>query len=130
MRSVTLLNHFWLLIAAGLFSLCTTSRGQEPSPVAQVPVAQEYREQFSLPSRDSVVLLKHEFVISGSERVFLDSLPLRPKVEYTLNFRSGKLTLHREQLRSAATDTGSRQSLSIEYRALPLTFKPSYSHRE
>src|SRR5258708_21752253 len=119
MRSVTLPNHLWLLIAAGLSSLCTTSRGQEPSPV---PREQFYRETFSLSSRDSVVLLKHEFVLPGSESVFLDSLRLRSKLEYTLNFRSAKLTLHREQLRSSLRDTGSHQTLSVEYRALPLAF--------
>src|ERR1051326_7104091 len=130
MRSVTLPDHFRLLIAAGLFTLCAASRSQEPPPAPPVPVEQYFLDRFMLAPRDSVVLLSHEFVVSGSERVFLDSLRLRNRLDYTLESRPGRLTLHRGRIRSGTADTLSRQTLLVRYRALPLAFKPSYSHRE
>src|ERR1051325_6146551 len=118
MRSVTLPDHFRLLIAAGLFTLCAASRSQEPAPAPPAPVEQYFLDRFMLAPRGSVVRLSHEFVVSGSERVFLDSLRLRNRLDYTLESRPGRLTLHRGRIRSGAADTLSRRTLLVRYRAL------------
>ena len=125
MRFNNLRNHHGLFFAACVLTLCTSSRGQEPSPV---PSEQFYLDRFGLSSGDSIVSLKHEFVVSGSEVLLLDSVRLRSAVDYTLNFRSGTVTLH--GLKSRSPGSGPPHTLTVQYRALPLTFKRSYSHRE
>src|ERR1041385_7222329 len=115
MRSVTLPDHFRLLIAAGLFTLCAASRSQEPPPAPPVPVEQYFLDRFMLAPRDSVVLLSHEFVVSGSERVFLDSLRLRNRLDYTLESRPGRLTLQRGRIPAGAADTPPPEAPVLRY---------------
>lgn len=127
MRAINRFYRHRLLLAACVLTLCTSSRAQQPSPV---PPDKLFRDEFRVPPGDSVFFLKHEFVVAGSETLLLDSLRLRPGLDYTLNYRTGRVALRRQTQRSPRPDSGSARTLTVVYGALPLTFKRAYTHRE
>src|SRR5258706_7361384 len=74
-----------------------------------------YSARFPLTLNDSTIVLPHQFIIRGSERVFLDSVRLSPGTAYSLQARSGAITLHKNSLK--LTDSASHV-LFVTYRAL------------
>ena len=77
---------------------------------------------------DSVFILPDQFIIAGSEKIWLDSVQLQPGRDYNLNIRSGSVTLRGTILPLARPDT-SLHFLRITYRSLPFHFKEQYQHR-
>ncbi|HYQ87542.1 MAG TPA: hypothetical protein VES59_09895 [Bacteroidota bacterium] len=120
MRSVSLLReHRGLLLAACIFFI-TSLRAQGPSPVE---AGNFIIETFKLAPGDSAVSLRHRFIIPGTETVLLDTVRLRSGVDYSLDARTGLLTVHR-------TGTPRPLIVSVRYQALPFSFKEVYTHRE
>ena len=50
--------------------------------------------RFTVSSRDTALVLPHEFILPGSETVLLDSLRLTREIGYSLKPRFGRVTIH------------------------------------
>jgi hypothetical protein len=80
---------------------------------------------FKLSPRDSIIQLPDRFLLSESESVFLDSTKLLRFQEYDVDYRSGRIVLHRDPLRRLTADSLDH-TLLVVYRAVPFAFKSEY----
>ncbi len=124
MRSVSPRKPPAALLAASLLVLSPALRGQTHSAA---PPAAALHDEFRITARDSVVSLTHEFVIPASEVLLLDSVRLRSPADYTIDYRSGTVRLHRPF--RAAGPKADTSTLSASYQALPISVQRSYAHR-
>ncbi|HEY4611562.1 MAG TPA: hypothetical protein VII11_01100, partial [Bacteroidota bacterium] len=78
---------------------------------------------------DTLYRLPSEFILSGSESVWLDStLRLTNGVDYTMDYRFGRLTFPPNVLRQIFSGSPNH-ALLVTYKRLPLAFKPEYTLR-
>lgn len=89
-----------------------------------------FREIFRVARGDSIFRLPHEFILKGTDSVWLDSSLLESGRSYLLDVRSGVLTLKITVLRDLLGDTTVSHTLTVRAVALPYSFEPSYRHRE
>ena len=84
------------------------------------------RSLFHLSHWDTLFVLSTEFVIAGSETVWLDSSKiLRNHVDYSIDYRLGRLRLAKSTRESIVSDS-LPHSLLVAFRSLPLAFKAEY----
>ncbi|HTK82184.1 MAG TPA: hypothetical protein VL633_07835 [Bacteroidota bacterium] len=84
--------------------------------------------RFTASSRDTSFVLPHQFILQGSETVLLDSIRLTGESGYSLQPRSGRITLHAGTL--PAWFASGSHALVVYYTSLPFTFGERYRHRE
>ncbi|MBI5214225.1 MAG: hypothetical protein HY960_00570 [Ignavibacteriae bacterium] len=85
-----------------------------------------YKESFTLSRHEFIVQLSRQFIVHGSEVVFLDSLKLVRGEDYQLDERFGIVKLN---ARDSSNQTKTHK-IEILYKALPVSFKEKYRHRE
>ncbi|MEK7250727.1 MAG: hypothetical protein AAB209_09920 [Bacteroidota bacterium] len=86
---------------------------------------------FSITNRDSTFQLPNQFVTSGSDSVVLDSSrTLRRNVEYTINYRFGKISFDSSFVAALVADTSHMHSITLYYQYLPFKFRDSYFRRK
>jgi hypothetical protein len=114
-------NIFWALCVctSSVCSLAQRSHFGPPERTIVFPVS---------PAIDSVFVLPDQFIIAGSERVWLDSIQLQQQRDYDVVIRSGIVTIRGSILSTISSDT-SRHSVKIQYQSLPFHFKDQYQHR-
>jgi len=89
-----------------------------------------HQSVFTVSKRDTTLQLEDQFIIAGSDSVWLDSARLRPGKDYLLDLRNGIVTLKRGRPEFHTMDTTAPHTLVIRYEALPFKFRPRYQHRE
>jgi hypothetical protein len=91
-------------------------------------VSTAHLSRFAIGAKDSVVTLPSQFIVEGTDSVWLDSALLRKGYDYLLDLRWGTLKLKRTI--PALADTSRKHNLIVRYSALPFTFQPEYRHHE
>jgi hypothetical protein len=89
-----------------------------------------HRETFTISTVDSAIRLGHQFIIDGTDSVWLDSVRLDRGFEYFINLRYGTIQLKKDTLQARFVMPARKHLLEIHYRALPFVFQESYKHRE
>jgi hypothetical protein len=85
---------------------------------------------FMLNPRDTVYQLPKEFVVEGSEHIFIDSTSHLIRVrDYRMDYRYGQVLFSLTQLKRMVPDTIPHR-MSITYRTLPISFKREYVLRQ
>ncbi len=98
---------------------------QSVAPSAGLP----YHETRRITPADSILRLNHQFIIAHTERIVLDTTLLSGVSDYFLDTRHGILLLSASHIRSRFPLRDSTAILTIDYRALPFSFKDSYQAR-
>jgi hypothetical protein len=88
-----------------------------------------HRATFPVSSGDTIFILPHQFIIKGSEKIFLDTIPLQWEKEYSLDSRFGIIRLL-FNMPAYIKDSSRHHTLYAQYQSLPFTFQPGYAHRE
>jgi hypothetical protein len=89
----------------------------------------EHEDRFPLSLADSILTLKHQFILPGSESVMVDSVRLNAGEDYSIDTRSGILTIyHYGSVRDRSASE--HAAIIVRYRALPLAFKHVYRQQE
>ncbi|UCE05547.1 MAG: hypothetical protein JSW07_18360, partial [bacterium] len=111
------MKSFWLtFIILILFSNMGYSQFQERYSLFERTITLE------IDSNVTTYNLPDSFLIKDSERVWLDSLQLKSKIDYFMEYTHGQIKL----LKIFPTD----QQLRIYYRFLPLKIQRNYFHRK
>src|SRR5262245_9236608 len=126
MRSIILLRQVLLFVVCTL-ALTESSSAQRPDTLQTDAY---HTARFEITSRDSVIVLPHQFIVNGSESVKLDSITLERNTAYTLQSRLGTIILHRVYIPVALNDSSVKHKLVVYYQSFPFTFEQSYRHRE
>lgn len=123
MRSIIFLTPRFFLFTALLVLLPAAGvRAQRPLP--------RYTDTLEVRSGDSILTLRRQFIIAGSEAVILGTVPLRRTLDYRLDARYGRIVLAAELRQRLAADSVRAHAAFIRYDALPFSFKPSYRFSE
>jgi hypothetical protein len=113
----------FLRIAAVVCWFSTSAESQQQT--IAVPIGHS-SALFLLTPRDSVLQLPAEFLIAGSESVWLDSVQqLRNGVDYSVDYRFGRVRFQREPFQRFISDP-TQHGILVIFRSLPLAFKPEY----
>jgi len=127
MRSINRCNQSWLNFTLWMLLGVSVSFAQEND---SLHAGSFHSGRFFISqSGDSVFVLPHAFIISGTEDVRIDSILLHTPTNYILDARFGVLTIIRSSLNSFFSDT-SRHRLTVGYRSLPFLLKPTYRLHE
>ncbi len=127
MRSINRRNHRLVEIALWIFLGASVTVAQESDSLHAGPF---HRVQFFISqSSDTLFVLPHSFIVSGTEEVRIDSILLRAPTNYVLDARFGVLTIIRSSLHSVFSDTAHHR-LTVGYRSLPFLLKPTYRLHE
>jgi hypothetical protein len=85
---------------------------------------------FSINNRDTVYQLPKEFIVEGSEHIFIDSTEQLIRLhDYRINYRYGQIFISLDQFKRIVSDTISHK-MTVSYRALPVSFKHEYALRQ
>ncbi len=85
---------------------------------------------FAVTPNDSIIKLPHRFIIKGSIVVRLDTASLKSGVDYVFDDHRNTLILLSNLLLKLKRDSDAVDTLNINYKILPFSFKEKYSHRE
>ncbi|MFI5251010.1 MAG: hypothetical protein ACHQQQ_01145 [Bacteroidota bacterium] len=96
----------------------------------RITAANLHRETFSLSSLDSTIRLGHQFIIEGSDSVWLDSIVIRRGFDYLIDLRYGTIQFRKDTLQARFTKHGSKHTVEILYRFFPFTFQDEYKRHE
>jgi len=124
MRSITLTTLFRCCLFAALAGSAPAQTQSSDSPFR----SSLYRDNFRISPRDSIIHLRHQFILSGSVTVRLDSTVLSVANDYTIDARFGILRIHAGAFRHEQVND-SLFNLAVSYQALPFTFKDTYQRR-
>ncbi len=81
--------------------------------------------------RDSLIHLPHQFVLAGSDTLYLTSGgTLQRNIDYYINYRTGTVQFDALALVRIAADSSSKNTLTIRYSYLPFKFQDSYYKRK
>ena len=127
MRSIIDSIHRSLILAICVLSLVVRSSAQQTDTARSGAF---HTAVFSISSRDSVIILPHQFIIGGTETVLLDSTRLQREKDYSLQSRTGAIILHQKIRAYLFGDSTIKHQLTIRYQSLPFTFQQSYKHHE
>jgi hypothetical protein len=126
MISINRLTGFYIAIIL-LFSALQPIQAQIRDSISYQPF---FESKFSVRTiNDSLFQLDHQFVNPYSEVILLDTFILRREVDYTINYRYGKFTLHPQVAVFSLPDSLPHE-IRVRYQALPFHFKEKYSIRE
>ncbi len=89
-----------------------------------------HQSVFVVTAHDSTYQLGRQFIIEGTDSVWLDSTRLQSGKDYLLDLRFGAVTIRRSKLLPEKADTTARHVLTVRYSSLPFAFQPKYQHRE
>ncbi len=82
-------------------------------------------------NKDSTFLLPAQFILAESDSVVLDSLrTLQRNVEYSIDYRSGKITFDSTFVRTLFADTIARHMVVLSCEFYPFKFQDSYFRRK
>ena len=115
--------HIFFLLALGSAS----SFGQTSDSLS---LGMLHHARFTISTQsDTAFPLPQRFVINGTESVRIDRSLLHPSIDYTLDTRTGILSVFSSSIRTHCPDT-LHHTLDVMYRALPFDFKPVYRLHE
>jgi hypothetical protein len=90
----------------------------------------EHSVVFLLSHSDTVYQLPKEFIIEGSEHVFIDSLKqMHRSKEYRMDYRAGQIFLFPNYAASIFSDS-LPHTMKVTFRAIPMDFRREYSLRQ
>jgi hypothetical protein len=89
-----------------------------------------HQSTFTISFKDTTIQLPHQFIISGTETMRIDSLRLQRDMDYFLDARFGIMTLRTPVLANLRSDSTNKRTLIVQYRSLPFTFQQKYRSRE
>jgi len=125
MRSVFFSSH-------SIFLVCLLAV-ISPAALAQATDSSQsgnsHQSVFVVTAHDSIYEVGRQFIIEGSDSVWLDSTRLQSGRDYLLDRRFGTLTIRRSKLLPEKADTTARHVLTVRYNSLPFAFQPKYQHR-
>ncbi len=118
-----------VLVLCGLAVACLA----HPAPAQSTDLPQgqtSHADTLALSGRaDTVVSLRGEFIVPGSDSVWIGDRLLEAGRDYVLDDRSGKLTLRADRMSSFIVGAGPA-TLRATYRSFPFTFRREYAHRQ
>src|SRR5579862_9255756 len=85
---------------------------------------------FNIGAKDTSVQLPSQFVVEGTDSVWIDSTMLQRGSEYLLDSRTGIITLRRQAIETRLKLDTANHKLFVDYSALPFIFKDKYRHHE
>ncbi len=126
MRSIYFVSYIALFSVCSFFVFHSLGSAQTSD---SLHVNASHKILFSVSLSDSTTQLPNQFIVQGTDSVWLDSLRLQVNVDYLLDYRSGKLSLKWEKLKYKFPDS-TQHKLIVQYQAFPFSFQPQYRHRE